>query len=248
MYLQYLYLTETFWNKNSKNHCPFLYSFPPPSPHPTSNRKCKALSTMLSTMKVKWGSLGCFSQASLKTKQPFPCLEKKVMIKMSFYRKDYIVLSTSVKSRKGTSHRANGNHHTKRTACLHSFPKVYEMPTVWKAATQSMVYVANCVGRTSDVWESDEKRDEFTNSRLLLWREAGQQAEAREDAGTEQELDRCHAETVLQSGLIVPGNYGYCQICQETYGAMGREGSGEAGTWRNSPPTSHWHYQFHMLY
>lgn len=59
---------------------------------------------MLSTIKVNWGSLGSLSQASIKTEQPFLCLEEKaMMIKMSFfYRKDYIVLSKSVKGRKGT--------------------------------------------------------------------------------------------------------------------------------------------------
>lgn len=55
----------------------------------------------------------------------------------------------------------------------------------------------------------------FTNSRLPLCREASQQTEAREGAGEESELDRCHAEAVRQSGLPVPDNYGYCQICQE---------------------------------
>lgn len=54
---------------------------------------------MLSTMKVNWGSLGCLSQASLKTEQPFLYLEEKAMIKTGFYRKDYIVLSKSVKTR-----------------------------------------------------------------------------------------------------------------------------------------------------
>lgn len=43
----------------------------------------------------------------------------------------------------------------------------------------------------------------------------------------EQELDRCHAEAVLQTRLMVPDNYGYCQICQETYLAM----SGRGGWW-----------------
>lgn len=106
---------------------------------------------------------------------------------------------------------------------IHS-SKVYEMPTVWKVVMQSMVYIVNGVGRASGVWESDERRNEFNNSRLLLQQEVGQQAEAREDAGTEQELDRCHAEAVLQLGLPVPGNYGYCKICQETYAAMGGGG------------------------
>lgn len=67
------------------------------------------------------------------------------------------------------------------------------------------------------VSENLTRRNEFTNGRLLLWPKVSQQAEAWEDTGKEQELDRCHAEAALQWGFTVPDNYGYCQ---ETYLAI----------------------------
>lgn len=96
------------------------------------------------------------------------------------------------------------------------------------------MYVVNCVGRTAGVWESD-KRNELTNGKLLLWCEVSQQVKTWEDAGKEQELDRCHTKTTLQWELTMPGNYGYCQIYQETFSK--KQGGGRE--WRAYYKTCH---------
>lgn len=72
---------------------------------------------------------------------------------------------------------------TKRTVYInffHSFPKVYEMPTVWTVATQTIVYIVSCVGWTSDVW--DFTRRKMSSLKADCWYKASQQAEARGDA------------------------------------------------------------------
>lgn len=150
-------------------------------------------------MKASWGSLDSLFQESKKIDEPFLCLGERAMIKIHFYGKYDIMLRNLSRAGKAL-HRGGMENYNICINFLHLFTKVYEMPTVWRIAPQTMVYVVSCVGRTSGVWESDKKRNEFTNGRLLLWRTASQQAEARGDAGEEHELDRCHAQAALQQG------------------------------------------------